>query len=151
MTCRTFAARCAAAFLFACLSAGAVMADETPTEFPSGKIASAEEVKAAIDGGGTLVDTRVANEYAEAHIKGAINVPYREKSARAANYDPAQDQFDLSKLPAAKDKTIVMYCNGPACWKSFKAAVASIKGGYSNVLWYRSGFPDWKSKGFPVE
>jgi rhodanese-related sulfurtransferase len=133
------------------LSVGTVLAGTTPTELAGGKVATAEEVKAAIETGATVIDTRVANEYAEAHIKGAISVPYREKSAKEANYDPAQDRFDLGKLPAAKDKTIVTYCNGPECWKSFKAAVAAIKGGYSNVLWYRQGLPDWKSKGLPVE
>ena len=66
-------------------------------------------------------------------------------------FDASQDEFNLAKLPADKGAAVVLYCNGPECWKSFKSSSAAIKGGYTNVLWYRLGFPDWKAKGLPVE
>jgi len=44
-----------------------------------------------------LVDVRSAEQYAEGHIKGAINVPF------------ADDKIDASKL--SKDKLNVFYCN----------------------------------------
>jgi rhodanese-related sulfurtransferase len=141
----------AAALLFAFLSAGAALAGDTPAALPGAKLITAEEAVKAIGSGAALIDARVASEYAEGHIKGAINVPYREKSAKAADFDASKDQFDLSKLPGKKEACIVIYCNGPECWKSYKASVIAIKGGYSNVNWYRSGFPDWKSRGLPVE
>ena len=100
----------------------------------------------AIGGGAVAIDTRVASEYAEGHIKGALSVPYREKSEKSAEFDASKDQFDLSKLPVNKEAAIVLYCNGPECWKSYKAATVAIKGGYSNIHWYRLGFPDWKAK-----
>ena len=141
----------AAAFLFAFLPTHAALADETPPVLSGAKLITAEEAVKAIGGGAVPVDTRVASEYAEGHIKGALSVPYREKSAKSVDFDASKDQFDLSKLPVNKEASIVVYCNGPECWKSYKAATVSIKGGYSNVHWYRLGFPDWKSKGLPVE
>ena len=75
----------------------------------------------------------------------------REKSEKSVNFDAAQDEFNLAKLPADKASAVVIYCNGPECWKSFKASSAAIKGGYTNVLWYREGFPNWKSKGLSSE
>ncbi len=141
----------AATLLVLGLTAVTVRADDTPAGLAGTKVVGAEEVAAAAAHGAVVVDTRVASEYAEGHIKGAMNVPYREKSAKAANFDPAVDGFDLAKLPTDKAAPIVMYCNGPECWKSFKGSTAAVKGGYTNILWYRLGFPDWKSKGMPVE
>lgn len=99
-----------------------------------------------------IFDVRKKAEYVEAHIEGAISVPYEEKSDLAANFDASKDQFDLSKFPSDKNEPIITYCNGPRCWKSYKAAVSLIKAGHRNVNWYRNdGFPGWKAKGYPVE
>lgn len=134
------------------LSSWSVLAQETPTRAPAGvKLVEAAEVQALQAKGATLVDTRVANEFAEASIKGAISVPYNpEKSAKAVSFDPKDDKFDLAKLPN-KDAQIVVFCNSGACWKSYKAAVTLAKAGYKNVNWYRNGMPDWKARKLPTE
>jgi len=141
----------AAVLLFAGLSVSAARADDTPATLAGTKLVAAEDVAKAVAGGAILIDTRVASEYAEAHIKGAVNIPYREKSVKAANYDASQDQFDLTKLPADKGAAVVMYCNGPECWKSLKASAVAVKAGYTNIHWYRLGIPEWKSAGKPTE
>lgn len=142
--------RLIAAALFGILFAGPALAD-TPPSLDGTKLVAADDVVKLQAAGAVVIDTRVASEYAEGHIKGAVSVPYREKSDKAVNFDASQDEFNLGKLPPAKDAAIVMYCNGPECWKSFKASTAAIKGGYTNIYWYREGFPNWKSKGLPSE
>lgn len=127
-----------------------VHANETPVTAPGVKMVTADEAQKLQAVGATVVDTRVAAEYAEGHIKGAINVPYREKSAKAPDFNAALDEFNLSKLPADKGAAVIAYCNGPTCWKSFKAVVVAARAGYTNVLWLRDGFPAWKAKGLPV-
>lgn len=129
-----------------------VLAQETPVAAPAGvKLVDAAAVQALQGKGAVVVDTRRAGEFAEGTIKGAINVMYDpEKSAKDANFDPAQDKFDLSKFPD-KNKDIVTFCNSGKCWKSYKAAVVLAKNGYKNVFWYREGFPDWKGKKLPTE
>jgi rhodanese-related sulfurtransferase len=67
------------------------------------------------------------------------------------DFDASQDSIDLSKLPADKKTAILIYCNGPECWKSYKASTAAIKAGYKTVYWYRLGIPEWKAKGYPTE
>jgi rhodanese-related sulfurtransferase len=141
----------AVALVAGVLISGVAQAGDTPAALAGAKIVAADDVAKAQSSGVAIIDTRVASEYAEGHIKGAVNVPYREKSEKAANFDAAQDEFNLAKLPADKAAAVVIYCNGPECWKSFKASSAAIKGGYTNVLWYREGFPNWKSKGHSVE
>lgn len=131
---------------------GSALAQETPTTAPAGvKIVEAKEVVDLQKEGAILVDTRKANEFGDATIKGAISVPYDpEKSAKDANFDSAQDKFDLAKL-ADKNAKIVAFCNSGTCWKSYKAAVVLAKNGYKNVYWYRNGFPDWKARKLPTE
>jgi rhodanese-related sulfurtransferase len=133
-------------------AAGIALAQETPAAAPAGvKIVEAREVVDLQKQGAILVDTRKAGEFSDATIKGAISVPYDpEKSAKDANFDPAQDKFDLAKL-ADKNAKIVAFCNSGTCWKSYKAAVVLSKNGYKNVYWYRNGFPDWKARKLPTE
>jgi len=128
------------------------LAQETPTVAPAGvQLVEAKDVQALQGKGATVVDTRRANEYADGTIKGAISVPYDpEKSAKDANFDAAQDKFDLGKFPD-KAKDIVLFCNSGTCWKSYKAAVVLAKAGYKSVHWYRNGFPDWKARKLPTE
>lgn len=78
-------------------------------------------------------------------------MPYKEKSAKAADFDASQDSFDVSKLPSDKNAPLVIYCNSGECWKSYKASVAALKAGYKKVYWFRGGFPEWKAKGYAVE
>lgn len=133
------------------LSSMSALAVETPTSLAGATLVNAEQAKAAMDKGALVFDVRTANEYAEGHIKGAKNIPYKEKSAKAADFDASQDSFDLSKLPSDKNTKMVLQCNGPDCWKSYKASVVAIKAGYKGILWFRTGFPEWKAKGYPVE
>lgn len=127
------------------------IAEETPASLQGVSVVSAEQVKDLMAKGVPVVDTRVANEFAEAHIKGAISVPYKEKSAKSASFNASEDTFDLSKLPADKNSDIVFYCNSGTCWKSYKASAVAVKAGYSKVHWFRGGYPEWKGKGLPTE
>jgi rhodanese-related sulfurtransferase len=138
------------AALFGVLLAGPAIAD-TPASLAGTKLVSADDVQKLQASGAAVLDVRVASEYAEGHIKGAVSVPYREKSDKAVSFDASQDEFNLAKLPPAKDAAIVIYCNGPECWKSYKASTLAVKAGYTNINWYREGFPNWKSKGLPSE
>jgi rhodanese-related sulfurtransferase len=130
---------------------GSVFAAETPAKLTGAEVVDAAKASSLMAAGAKMIDTRVANEFAEAHIKGAINVPYKEKSAKAADFDASADSFDVSKLPSDKAVPIITQCNGAECWKSYKGAVAAIKAGHKKVYWFRGGFPEWKSKGLPVE
>ncbi len=133
------------------VTASPAFAANTPESLNGATVVNADKAKELMAGGAKMIDTRVAAEFAEAHIKGAINVPYKEKSAKAADFDAAQDSFDLAKLPADKNAAIITQCNGAECWKSYKGAVAAIKAGYKKIYWFRDGFPAWKAKGYPVE
>jgi rhodanese-related sulfurtransferase len=142
-------------FLAACaLAVGlwpAAQAAHTPDKLDGVKIVTAEQVRDLQAKGAPVVDTRVAAEFAEKTIKGAVSVPYKEKSAKDVGFDRKQDSFDLAKLPADKNAPIVFFCNAGECWKSFKAAVLARDAGYRQIHWFRGGFPEWTSKGLPTQ
>ncbi len=126
-------------------------AQQTPTKLDGVKVVTAADAKRMQEKGVPLVDTRVASEYAEKTIKGALSVPYREKSAKDVKFDRTKDTFDMSKLPQDKNAPIVFFCNAGECWKSYKASVLAVDAGYKNVNWLRGGMPEWTAAGLPTQ
>jgi rhodanese-related sulfurtransferase len=122
-----------------------------PDGLSGAKVINADEAKKLMGGNAMVFDVRNELEYGEGHLPGAVSLPYKEKSDKAANFDASVDKFDTSKLPSDKSTPVIFYCNGEMCWKSYKSSVAAIKAGHKNVNWFRSGFPEWQDKGYPVE
>ena len=139
--------------LCALAGAGAARANsvDTPAELPGAAVVSAEEARRLMAAGAVLVDTRVGNEFAESHIRGAISVPYKEASRKAKDFDATRDRFDLAKLPADRARPVIFYCNSGDCWKSYKASSVAVRAGFKQVYWFRGGYPEWKKKGLPVD
>lgn len=123
----------------------------TPTSLDGAVVVDAEQVKTFLESGVLVLDVRVANEYVDKCIKGAKNLPYKEKSVKAVDFDASLDSFDLSRLPADKSAALVFYCNAGQCWKSYKAATVAVRAGYRQVYWFREGLPAWLAKGYPIE
>ncbi len=86
------------------LLAGAITA--VAAEKPAGEpytVVTSQELKAMIDAvepGLAVIDTRTNEEYQEAHIRGAISIPW----ARLEN--------DRSLLDFPKESKVVFYCTG---------------------------------------
>ena len=98
------------------VAANAAVAAETPMGLDGATTATPEQAKKLVDDGAPIINARVANEYAEARIKSASSVSYKEKSGRVANFGSRDERSDLTKLPADKNGSEVFHCNGPACW-----------------------------------
>lgn len=118
------------------------------------KFISVDEAKKLFDGGAIFADTRKPLEVSKSKIKGAVRAYYNEKGGnknKLPKWDSSKDKFKIEDLPTDKNKTIVTYCNGKNCWKSYKAAVSLTQMGYTDVHWMRNGIPAWKKAGYPVE
>jgi rhodanese-related sulfurtransferase len=111
---------------------------------------SAEQVVELARQNAVIVDTRSQKEYDSEHIRGAVLASYIEKSLKEVDFDAKKDDFSaLKTIP--KDKPVVFLCNGPECWKSYKASRAAAAEGYSKIYWFRGGMPEWREKRLPVE
>ena len=125
---------------------------ETPTTLPGGKVISVEDAKKMLDTkSAVFVDTRSVVNYGKGRVPGALTAAYKEKSEPVADFHTASDSFELDKLPKDKAAPVVFYSDGPTGWKSYKAAVLSVKAGHKQVLYMRGGLADWQAKSMPVE
>lgn len=84
----------------------------------------------------TVLDVRPPEEYAQGHIRGAINVPVTELKKR------------LHQIPAGQE--VVAYCRGPYCLLAYEAVEVLRKKGIK-ARRLEQGYPEWKSAGLPVE
>ncbi len=95
-----------------------------------------EELRRRLNAGDvTLIDVRPADEFAAAHIPGALSVPVTELAGR------------LRQLP--KRKEIVAYCRGPYCVYALEAIELLRKRGY-RARRFSEGVPAWRARGYPV-
>ncbi len=88
----------------------------------------AKEIFDANDGTGIIVDVRRSDEYAEGHIKGAINIPNEEIGTD-----------EITDLPD-KDQIIYVYCRSGN--RSKQAAAKLVDLGYTNIIEI-GGILDW--------
>ena len=83
----------------------------------------------------TVLDVRPPEEYAQGHIRGAINVPVTELKKR------------LHQIPSGQE--VVAYCRGPYCLLAYEAVEVLRKKGIK-ARRLEEGYPEWKSAGLPV-
>jgi rhodanese-related sulfurtransferase/ABC-type phosphate/phosphonate transport system substrate-binding protein len=122
----------------------------TPKELQGVQKVDARTAYDLSEKGAKLVDVRTEKEYVARHPRGAVNLPYSEKSLKEIDYDVSKDKF--AGLPTLnKDDAIVFFCNGAECWKSYKASKAAHDAGYSRVYWLRGGMPEWIAQGLPTQ
>ncbi len=92
--------------------------------------------------GSKFVDVRPANDYRQAHIKGAANIPLLEAQRRA------------SELP--REASIVLYEGGTGghadvCAASRAVGRVLLGQGYNKVFVYQDGLAGWEQQKLPVE
>jgi len=85
-----------------------------------------------------IVDTRSKYEFETLRIKGAINIPVSNRNFKKK----------IIQLSSQTANTIVFYCNGRSCYKSYKAAKKAIRAGVKNVVAYDAGMFEW-AKAYP--
>jgi len=81
-----------------------------------------------------LIDVRTAEEFAEGHIAGAVNIPVDYIERR------------LAEIPT--DIPVVVYCRSGN--RSARAATTLVENNYAEV-YDLGGIASWVSAGYPVE
>lgn len=122
----------------------------TPRQLPGATVVDAAAVARLLQSGAVYVDTRTEAEFKAGRVPQARWLPYVEKSAKDTDFDAAADSFDLARLPTDKAAPLVFACNGPECWKSYKASLAALKAGHTKVHWFRGGLPEWRAASLPL-
>lgn len=84
-----------------------------------------------------LVDARARQAYLQAHLFGALSLPLGDVDTQLADFK--------TKVPL--DTPLILYCNGFGCADYFDLGVRLLAEGYSRVLVYEGGFPEWRDRG----
>lgn len=140
--------RCAFATLVLTFSAPAVAqsvfeatlaeADQKTAEVSTVELKSIVDSKSEV-----LLDARPPLEYAVSHIPGALNVA--PQPGRPAHLY-VSDVAEIGRLlQGAKDRPLVLYCNGPFCGKTKRLAAELIEAGFTGVRRYQLGAPGWRT------
>jgi len=86
-----------------------------------------------------FIDARSKEEFAEGHIKGAINIPFYGSE----NY--------LSVINSLNKKEIVItYCSGADCDISILSGDELFKMGFKRVYVFIGGFDEWTKSNYPI-
>ena len=120
----------------------------TPTEYIA--VSDVERLLRE-DGNITLIDARTAEEYAEAHVPGAINVPI-DALADFAQGGAAKGGATKSGVARAGGKGLVTMCGSTGRGEKAAAILAYIlaTSGVENVLVMEGGLKAWREAGLPV-
>lgn len=100
-----------------------------------GNTVSRDDVASLVRGNALLLDVRPRAEFEAGHLRGAINVPVEELSAR------------VDELP--QDRQIITYCRGEYCLFADEAAEVLRAHGF-DVVRLEGGWPEWQSERRPV-
>lgn len=135
--------------------AAAVLAAEPPTSptileatlgdagQKSAEVSTAELRRILDDRTAIVLDSRPPMEFAISHIPGAVNVA--PQPGRPAHLY-VSDVAEIGRLfGGAKDRPLILYCNGPFCGKTKRLGTELVDTGYTNVRRYQLGAPTWRA------
>jgi phage shock protein E len=103
------------------------------------KAVDADEFENGITKGDVIIlDVRRPEEFAEGHLKNALNVNWQ-----------SPEEFKAKATQLDKSKPVYVYCLAGA--RSDKAAQWLLKHGFKNVVGLEGGIQAWKDAGKPLE
>jgi rhodanese-related sulfurtransferase len=88
-----------------------------------------------------FVDARSAEEYAELHIPGAVNLSRERLDQEGARA--------VAGIPT--DRELVVYCGMSSCEAALRAAEKLQSLGYGRVEVFMGGFRAWDDAGYPAD
>jgi rhodanese-related sulfurtransferase len=112
----------------------------SPMTVPGAVTVDVDQAAALFEKGAVFVDVRKPSDYEAGRIPDAVHLDliaaYSEESLAAA---------------VGKDEPVVIYCNGESCARSSEACVRAVGWGFTQVHYFRDGYPAWEAAGLPVE
>ncbi len=89
-----------------------------------------------------LINVLPEEAFLNEHIPGSINIPI------GAEEDFVQR---VESVVPSKSYHIIVYCSGPSCSASEKAAKELDKAGFTSVMRFAGGMKEWKEADEPIK
>ncbi len=117
------------------------VSEATPIADPAVTLISMDTALEAFQAKKALfVDARNPENYMEAHIPGAVNVP-------PAQFEADAEPF-LSNIPF--DQEVILYCDGPGCHLAETLSVLMKEVGYEKLMLFSDGWQGWEKENLPI-
>jgi rhodanese-related sulfurtransferase len=129
-----------AIILFAATTITFAGSEEGPSSVVGAETIDVETAVKLFEDETIFIDVRKDKDWEAGRIPGAYHIESKKKLTEES----------LSEV-VKKDETVVFYCNGINCLRSSAACGKAVAWGYTNVKYFRTGFPSWKGAGNPVE
>ncbi len=128
--------------LFSFISAQMAFAGDkvSPMTIDGAKTVTTEEAKKLFDDGVLFIDVRKDKDWNAGRVSDAVQLNVKTTLSK-------ESMLAEMKL----DDPAVIYCNGERCMRSSAACKKAVAWGFTNLYYYRDGFPAWKNAGYPVE
>lgn len=85
-----------------------------------------------------IIDARITADRKQGFIEGSVSLPDIETTCAS-----------LTRIAPRKSQPVLFFCNGVKCGRSVKSIAVAKECGYEKIYWFRGGFEEWKSKGYP--
>lgn len=109
-----------------------------------------------------FVDVRSRKKFKRNHINNAVSAVYplaklegypftrssypkTEKEIRTVAKSAFRNNFGTPEILRFKDKTVIVYGNGPHSWTAYLAAITLRDAGFKEVLLYHGGYVDFQN------
>ncbi|MCU7798748.1 MAG: rhodanese-like domain-containing protein [gamma proteobacterium symbiont of Lucinoma myriamae] len=112
----------------------------SPMTIDGAKTVTTEEAKKLFDDGVLFIDVRKDKDWNAGRVSDAVQLNIKTKLSE-----------ETMSAEMKKSDPAVIYCNGERCMRSSDACKKAVAWGFTNLYYYRDGFPAWKSAGYPVE
>lgn len=117
-----------------------LFASESPETITGATLVDTDQAKALFEEEVLFVDVRKDSDWEAGRVPGAVHLELKKVFSQSS----LQEEI-------TKDEAVVIYCNGQKCLRSAKAVELAISWGFTDVYYFRNGFPSWLSAGLPVE
>jgi len=119
------------------LGAGFVLVPNTVTSAPEATIAPQDLVmRLEMPQAPLILDVRSPAEYADGHIPGAMNFPYRDLPNR------------IDELLPFRSREIILYCEVGV--RARIAEVVLAQAGFEHLVHLQGDMQRWRQEGFPI-
>jgi rhodanese-related sulfurtransferase len=112
----------------------------SPETVPGTILINTTEAEQHFNSGAKFIDVRSLRQFNKRHIPGAYHLDLKSDFTVA----------NLQKI-IRKNEPAIIYCNGPHCSRSYRAATMAVEWGFSHIFYYREGFRTWRKSGNPIE
>lgn len=124
----------------------------TPMSVPNGQRLTTAQVRDLINSDRNVVLIDVLADPHQVTIQGAQYVPAAGQPGSFSDSAQNQTAQALQTITnGARDRPLVFFCAGSACWESYNAVLRARAAGYTRLYWYRGGLASWSAAGMPVQ